>query len=114
MLDEYNNNENQGLEENDRGIMENNKNSQNNKEDNDKAVIKIILLSKKVRLGKKKFDKREIMIDAIANAYQLIKAQIKSGTIEGVQYYQNNQLIKEGLTEDNCTWVYILRVFRKK
>ena len=54
------------------------------------------------------------MIDAIANAYQLIKAQIKSGTIEGVQYYQNNQLIKEGLTEDNCTWVYIPRVFRKK
>ena len=53
MPDEHNNNENQGLEENDRGIMENDKNSQNNKEDNDKAVIKIILLSKKVRLGKK-------------------------------------------------------------
>ena len=68
-----NNNNATNLEENSREISENEQMSQNECINNDEGVVKIILLAKKVKLRKNKFDEEEIMVDAVANKYAMIK-----------------------------------------
>ena len=94
-------NNKESLEENGRKIMENEQNLHYKECKNEKGVVKTILLSKKIKLGRRKFDKKELMIDTITNAYILIKGWMKSGAISGVQDHRNNKLIKKELKEIN-------------
>ena len=72
--------------------QETSENEEEQKPNQQSSIIKMLLLTKKIKPGKKeKLTEIDCKIDAIVNAVQLVKALMESNTIEGVVNNENEE-----------------------